>query len=153
MKKIWMLMVVLHTIGYVYGQNDSKHCFGVQSLLGSCNYHGYQYRSAGFSRSDYEGTNYYGLGLCYRYRYSEKNELCFGITTTFNNMIENHTSWGSSTSSHNVTAVMFSFPVQFKQNFQKYFFIGGGPCLNIHPNMVLKEKWSIGLEANAGIEL
>ena len=38
-KRIWMLIVVFCTIGYVYGQNASKHYVGAHYLFGSCNYH------------------------------------------------------------------------------------------------------------------
>ena len=150
MKKVWMFIVILCTIGYVYGQNKKKNYFGVHYLLGSCNY----------SNVNHEGKNYYGIWLDYKYRYSENSELCLGITATVNNMSQSSSnSWhqsypggssgGVNTSNYGDQLFIFSLPVHFRQYFH-YFFIGGGPCLNLHPSKGY--KWGIGVEVNAGVE-
>jgi len=159
MKRFLMLVVVLNTIGWVYGQNESKHYFGAHYLIGSCDYHSSSFGIG--SSKEYNGTNYFGLGFDYRFWGSEKTELCFGITATVNKMIltsshswQQQTPWGSgggtNTSYYDEGFVIFSLPIHFKHHFFKYFFIGGGPCLNIHQSMGY--KWGLGLEVNAGVE-
>ena len=126
---------------------QGKHYLGTHYLLGTCNYHN---RSFGVGLSkEYDGTSYYGSGVDYRYRYSEKNELCLGIRATVNKM--------TSTSSHRSRSgktgdvlYIFSLPIHFRHHFFQYFFISGGPCVNIHSNMGY--NWGIGLEATAGLE-
>ncbi len=154
-----MLMVVFCMVACVYGQNERKHYFGLQYLTGACNYHS---SSSGIGSSQkYDGTNYYGMGLEYRYRSSENTELCFGITATVNNMgftstysWHQTTPWGSgggtNTSYYDDQFFMFSLPIHFEHHFLKYFFIGGGPSLNIHPSKGY--KWGVGLEINVGAE-
>jgi len=149
MKRIWMLIVVFYTIGYVYGQDEGNHYFGVYYLLGTCNY---SYSNTGFSSESYDGKNYYGLGLDYRYWRSENIEISLGIATTKNKKVLTYTQYpiigggGTMTSYYNEDFVMLSLPVHFKYHFLKYFFIGGGPNLNILPSI------GAGVEINAGIE-
>lgn len=159
MKKIWMLLVISCMIVCVYGQNERMHYFGAQYLIGVCNYHS---GSVGIGASEiYDGTSYYGMGIAYRYRKSEKTELCLGVTATVNKMglTSSHswqqtTPWGSgggtNTSYYDDQLYMISLPVHFRFHFLKYFFIGGGPCLNIHQSKGY--KWGVGLEINVGAE-
>ena len=151
MKKICMLFVILYTFGCVYGQNERKHYAGLHYSFGACNH----YRSRFSSSKEYNGTNYYGIGVDYKYRYLESSELSLGIIATVNNMILTSTIKCCNGAGTNIlyngdSFFIFSFPVHFKYHFPKYFFIGGGPCLNIHPSMGYKR--GVGIEVNAGAE-
>ena len=159
MKKILMLIIVSYTIANVYGQSEQKHYFGAHYLFGTCNYHNGSFGIG--SSKEYDGTKYFGLGFDYRFWSDEKTEFCFGITATVNKMLltysygwHQQTQWGSgggtNTSYYDEGFVIFSLPVHVKRHFLKYLFIGGGPCLNIHPSMGY--KWGLGVEINAGME-
>ena len=141
-------MIVFCVIGKVHGQSERKHYFGAHYLLG---YHNYNSSSVKLGSSkEYEGTSYYGLGLDYRYRFSENTELCLGISATINKMVLTSSQIGGSTSYYDDALPIFSLPVHFRHYFSNYFFIGGGPCLNIHQSMGY--KGGIGIEINAGVE-
>ena len=141
-----MFLVFFCAIEYAYSQNEKKNYFGVHYLLGSCNY----------SSSKHDGTNYYGIELDYKYRYSENSELCLGITATVNNMTQTSShSWhqsypggssgGVDTSYYGDQLYIFSLPVHFKRHFLQYFFIGGGPSLNIHPSKSYKSGLAVAV--------
>jgi len=149
-KRTWILVIVLYTIGHVvYGQNEEKHYFGAQYLYGACKYH------SGSSGKQYDGTYYFGLSFDFRFRYTEKTEISLGLTATLNKIDLNGYAWGGNGGGGGSYYFeerfgLLSLPVQFKYHFLNYFFIGGGPCLNMH--MTNTNKWGFGLEINGGME-
>ena len=156
MKKIGILMVVFFEIGCVYGQTESKSYFGVRYSFGSCYYRGYE--SSGYSSSQqYEGKSFHEAGFDYKRRNADNVDLLLGLTWTFNKMIQtNSRSWSTGSGggvdtysgSHTFNVLSLDVFINFHSN--KYFFIGGGPCLNYHPQMGY--TWGIGLGIHAGLE-
>ena len=149
MKRIWIVIAIFCTLVNVHSQNEKKHYFGVNYLFGSCEYKGVGLGGLYSSSTELNGTSYFGLGLDYRYRYSENTELCYGITATINK-ISSKIPWSSGPSYPDGNFAIFSLPVHLKYHFLNHFFLGGGPCLNIHPSRGYKS--GLGFEINAGAE-
>ena len=149
MKKIWMVMFIFLAIECVYGQNERKHYFGACYSFGACFYKDFTYN---LIEKELDGKNYHSAGLEYRYRFREKTELGLGLMWGLNQLNDRRFYYDKHNYNYLITPVnVLSIPVSVKYHFQKYFFIGGGPCLNYHP-WFENWKWGIGLELNFGIE-
>jgi len=148
MKKIWMLMVIFCTVEYVHGQNEKKHYFGVRYSYGAC-----FFKDGMFSEKQLDGKTYHSAGFDYSYRFWENTELGLGLMWAVNLLDDRRHIFnpnGNPNIETTTSVNALSIPVYVKHS-QKYFFIGGGPCLNYHP-WFDNWTWGIGFELNVGLQ-
>lgn len=151
MKRFILLSLLILAFIKLEAQIEKKHYFGANYSYGKAIYTKGTYKS--FNSKNYEGKDYFALGVDYTYRASETTHFGIGVTGTFVNIDLNGSfisQGGTSESYYKETLSILSFPVYLKYYFSKYFYMSPGLSINYHPSYGY--RWGVGGFAGVGLE-
>lgn len=151
MKRLLLLTWLILTVLKLEAQSDKRHSFGANYSYGKALYTKGTYKS--FNSKNYEGKDYFSLGLDYTYSTSETTDVGIGIAGTVVSLgLKNSfmTQGGSSEGYYEETLSILSVPIYLKYHFGKYFFLAPGLSFNYHHSHGY--TWGVGGFAGVGFE-
>jgi len=152
MKKILFLtalLAIFATNGSLYGQTNKKNTIGAHFAFGDGDY-GYPRNVLG--NINYDTKYYYNIGVDYSRKLSKRWDFCSGIEYTYIDMMSRYMLDPNSQSIKEYSKFV-TIPFDFKYNFWKFVYIGGGLSAIIIDSEYVGKSVGMLLGSNCGIGL